>query len=165
MARGHSMVRVYVSVGSNIDRDANVRSALNELREIYGSLIVSTIYESIAVGFEGDNFYNLVLGFDTSSSLHAVAASLREIEERHARVRSELRFRSRTLDLDLLLYGREVSHEAGLQIPRDEIMKYAFVLGPLAEIAGVERHPVIEKTYAELWLNFDQKSQSMWPVG
>lgn len=158
------MARVYVSVGSNINRDANVRSALTALSEIYGALIISTVYESVAVGFEGDNFYNLVVGFDTQHGLGEVAESLRAIEEGHARVRSGPRFRSRTLDLDLLLYGQDRLHEAGLQVPRDEITKYAFVLGPLAEIAGAELHPLINKTYAELWRDFDRESQPMWPV-
>src|SRR5690606_10625179 len=98
------MGRVYVSIGSNLEPEANIPSALVELRRRYGALIVSPVYESEAVGFKGDNFYNLVVGFDTDQEVHAVIRNLREIERRHKRRRSDRRFAPRTLDLDLLLY-------------------------------------------------------------
>ena len=158
------MARVYVSVGSNIDAPRNIRSAVAQLRQIYPSLIVSQVYESEAVGFEGDNFLNLVLGFDTEEAVAGVAARLRDIEDSHARARAGPRFSPRTLDLDLLLYDDLVIDDGKLQIPRDEITKNAFVLAPLADVAPDLRHPLVRLSYGELWQRFDKTTQVLWAV-
>jgi len=158
------MARVYVSVGSNIDRERNVRSGLSALREIFGPLILSRVYLSKAVGFEGDDFFNLALGFDTDFDLNTVAAHLHDIEQAHARDRRAPRFSSRTLDLDLLLYDDLVVEEGDIKLPREEITRYAFVLGPLAEIAGERKHPVLGGSFSALWEGFDQSAQPMHPV-
>lgn len=161
------MAQVYVSVGSNIDRDAMVRSGIEALDNTFAKLTKSSVYESIAVGFEGDNFYNLVVGFEAEEP-HQVAQILREIEQAHGRHRSEKKFAPRTLDLDLLLFGDEDLHEQGLDVPRAEITRYAFMLGPLAEIAPQELHPVLQKSYARLWaeycVNNSTEADSIWPV-
>lgn len=156
------MARVYISIGSNIDPARHVRAAIAGLSARYGPLIISSVYESEAVGFSGDNFYNLVVGFDTEDDVASVAASLQEIEERNGRVRDAGRFNPRTLDLDLLLYGDMVSDTP--QLPRAEIDRYAFVLCPLAEIAGDECHPVSGERYADLWAQFDAGEQRLWMV-
>lgn len=158
------MARVYVSVGSNIDAAPNVRSAIAALRHHYGVLTLSRVYESEAVGFSGDNFYNLVAGFDTADGLRQVAAVLRQIEDNHARNRQGPRFSARTIDLDLLLYGDLVCNENGLNVPRDEITENAFVLQPLAEVAGEVIHPVLQQPIAALWRNFDKSRQQLWPI-
>lgn len=158
------MARVYVSIGSNIERERHIRAGLVDLEQRFGPLTLSTIYESEAVGFDGDNFYNLVAGFDTALMPQQVATELRAIEERHGRVRSGPRFSSRTLDIDLLLYDDAVLHEGKLDIPRDEIIRNAFVLLPLAEVAPDLRHPVLHERYADLWARFDQASQPLWPI-
>jgi len=158
------MPRVYVSIGSNIERVANIRAGVAALRECFGELVVSSIYESQPVGFDGDNFYNLVVGFDTSQDMHDVNTHLHDIEHQYGRERNGQRFNSRTLDLDLLLYGDAAIHEHDLTLPRDEILRYAFVLCPLAEIAGDEKHPQNGKSYAVLWHEFEQHSQPLWVV-
>ncbi len=158
------MTHVYVSVGSNIEREHNIRSGLAALRKHFGDLTVSSTYESKAYGFEGDNFYNLVGGFDSDEDLYSVVRALQDIEDRHGRVRSGPRYSSRTLDLDLLIYGDLQLHEPGLILPRPDILKRAFVLGPLAEIAAGLKHPVAGKTYAELWSAFDKSRYSIWRV-
>ena len=158
------MPRVFVSVGSNIERELHVRSALKALRERFGQLTVSRVFESEAVGFAGDDFFNLVVGFDTKGSVWEVAAWLRDIELAYSRDRRVPRFSPRTLDLDLLLYGDLVMEEQGIKLPREEITRYAFVLGPLAEIAGENRNPLSGRRFADLWREFDQTSQPMWPV-
>lgn len=158
------MARVYVSIGSNIDRDAMIRAGIADLKLHYGDLVISTVYESEAVGFEGDSFYNLVVGFDTTEDVRQVAAMLREIEDNHGRTRSGPRFSARTLDLDLLLYDDAVLQQEGLDIPRDEITKNAFVLRPLAEIAPDVMHPVLHQTFADLWHSYEKAKQRLWPV-
>ncbi len=158
------MVRVYVSLGSNIDRERNLRGGLADLRTAYGALELSPVYESAAVGFTGEPFLNLVAAFDTDQSIEAVDAELSRIEERHGRVRGDERFAPRTLDIDLLLFGDCVLQQPGLTVPRDEILEYAFVLKPLADLAGAQRHPVSGLTFAELWGAFNDSAQSLTRV-
>jgi 2-amino-4-hydroxy-6-hydroxymethyldihydropteridine diphosphokinase len=158
------MARVYVSIGSNIDREPNIRAAVQALRDRFGTLTLSSVYENQPIGFEGENFYNLVAAFDTNESPEAVTAILHDIERRLGRKRGPSRFSSRTIDLDLLLCGDLVRSDAELRIPRPEITEYACVLLPLAELAPEARHPRTGETFAALWARFDQSAQPLTPV-
>lgn len=155
----------YISIGSNIDKESNIPSSLQALQLFFGELTVSGIYESAPVGFEGDSFYNLVVGFTSDLDVKLVAKQLRQIELDHGRTRDCKKFSSRTLDLDLILYGDLVNNDGRLQIPRDEIERYAFVLEPLAEIAPNLRHPISQITYAELWEKFDKSKHQQKRIG
>ncbi|MGZ8185179.1 MAG: 2-amino-4-hydroxy-6-hydroxymethyldihydropteridine diphosphokinase [Methylobacter sp.] len=150
------MPRGYISIGSNIDKDKNIPASLKALKQHFGKLTISSIYESEPVGFSGDAFYNLVVGFDSDLDMPEVAKRLRQIELDHGRTRECKKFSARTLDLDLILYGDLIMNDGSLKIPRDEIERYAFVLEPLAEIAPTLKHPVSHKNYAELWDKFDK---------
>jgi 2-amino-4-hydroxy-6-hydroxymethyldihydropteridine diphosphokinase len=156
--------RAWVSIGSNQARERSVRGAVAALAERFGPLVLSRVYESEAVGFEGAPFLNLVAGLDTDASVGEINAALREIEDAFGRVRGPEKFAPRTLDLDLLTYGDAVGTIDGCALPRDEILRYAFVLGPLAEVAPEEIHPQTGRTYRELWDAFDQAAQPLTPV-
>ncbi|VAW69311.1 2-amino-4-hydroxy-6-hydroxymethyldihydropteridinepyrophosphokinase [hydrothermal vent metagenome] len=158
------MARVYISLGSNIDREALTRAGVEALRLQFGELLLSSVYESEAVGFEGASFYNMVIALQTDKDVWGVSQLLRQIEDEHGRDRSGPRFSSRTLDLDLLLYDDLIIDENGLQIPRDEILLRAFVLWPLAEVAPELLHPQVNKTYGELWQAFDKSKEKLVPV-
>ena len=158
------MPKVYVGIGSNVNRDASVRAGVADLYECFGDVQLSTVYESKAIGFEGDPFYNLVAAFDTEESVDKVIALLSDIENRHGRLRSDVRYSPRTLDIDLLLYDDLVVTGNGYRIPRDEICRYAFVLKPLAELAPDRLHPETGESFATMWSRFDKSSQPLEPV-
>ncbi len=150
------MPKGYISIGSNIDKDKNILASLEALEHQFGELTISSIYESEPVGFTGDTFYNLIVGFNSELTVKEVAKQLRQIELDNGRTRDSQKFSARTLDLDLILYDDLILNDGRLQIPRDEIERYAFVLEPLAEIAPTLKHPVSHLSYAELWEKFDK---------
>ena len=150
----------YISIGSNIDKDKHIPASLDALKIHFGTLTISSIYESEAVGFIGDTFYNLIVGFKSTLEVKEVAKTLRQIELENGRSRDSQKFSSRTLDLDLILYDDLIINDGRLQIPRDEIERYAFVLEPLAEIAPNLKHPISQQTYATIWLNYDKSKLS-----
>jgi len=158
---------VYVSVGSNIEREKMVRSCIGMLKECFGEVRHSSVYESIAVGFTGDNFYNLVVTFNAEDPKYVID-KLHYIEQQHGRHRGEKKFSARTLDLDLLLFGQMDLHDQGIDVPRAEITRYAFVLGPLSELAPSECHPSSHITFATLWaefcVNHPTEADSIWPI-
>jgi 2-amino-4-hydroxy-6-hydroxymethyldihydropteridine diphosphokinase len=161
------MAHVWVSIGSNIEREKNIALALELLAAQYGPIEQSSVYESDAVGFDSEPFYNLVVGFVTEESPQDLQAQLHAIEARSGRMRNST-LAARTLDLDLLLYDDLVVDAGGLMLPRDDITRYAFVLYPLAELAPDERHPVSGRRYADHWADFaDDKQPSLrrveWP--
>lgn len=158
------MTTVFLSIGSNIDKERNIQAGIGALQQRFGSLVCSTVYESESVGFDGDNFYNLVASIETDDDVESVVSILKQIEDEHGRTRSGPRFSSRTLDIDILLYDDLIRDDEMVSVPRDEILKNAFVLKPLAELAGESLHPQTGTSYRELWEHFDQSSQRLWPV-
>ena len=160
--------RAFVSIGSNQNAARQIATALRRLEQTFGALQVSTVYQNPAVGFEGDDFLNLVVGFDSELGVEGTARVLRDIEAEQGRDRSLPKFSSRVIDLDLLLLDDFVGTVAGTQLPRDEILKYAFVLCPLAELIGSQKHPEVNQTYWALWRHMenqmDLNKTAMTPV-
>lgn len=156
-------VQVYISIGSNVDRERYVSAALDALDHWFGDIEISPVYESESVGFDGSPFLNLVVGIKTELSVGELSRRFKQLEADNGRRQDAPRFSARTLDLDILTYGNEIGRVSGVELPRGEIMKNAFVLWPLTDIAPNERHPVCGKSYGELWqaYNTDQK---LWPV-
>ncbi len=158
------MHQVYISIGSNIEPLKHIRNGVQALRKAYGELRISPVYESAAVGFDGENFYNLVVGLQTQETVLHVNQQLTHIETDNARQRHSEKFSSRTLDLDLLLYDDLMIQQGKLRLPREEILKYAFVLRPLADLIPQHRHPITQQTYADLWQAFAAAEQALWQV-
>ncbi|MEJ2451447.1 MAG: 2-amino-4-hydroxy-6-hydroxymethyldihydropteridine diphosphokinase [Gammaproteobacteria bacterium] len=158
------MHTLYISVGSNIDPRRHVEQAMAELRQCFDNVQQSSLYESQSVGFDGDNFINLVVKADTDMPIHQVVDSLHAIEARHGRDRHGPKFSSRTLDLDLLLYDDVTCKTDGIHVPREEILYNAFVLYPLAELAPDLIHPTERQSMAQLWQQFDKGKQKIWKV-
>ncbi len=159
-----NVARVYASIGSNIDRESNIIKCCRALRREFGALETSVIYETEAVGFSGDPFYNLAVGFDTDREAHEVVDCFRRIETQQGRERAQPRFSSRTIDIDLLLYDDAVIEGVDFSIPRREITEQAFVLRPLADLCSDYLHPVEHKTIGQLWREFPRTQQAMRPV-
>ena len=151
--------QVYLGVGSNIDRETNIRGGLAALKLLYGQLQISPVYESKAFGFEGDDFFNLVVGFKTEFDIDEIEAQLKDIEFQFGRKPRETIYCPRTLDLDLLLYGDLICDKH--ELPRIDIIKYAFVLKPLCDLVPDLIHLVENKTMSELWKKFDTSKQKI----
>ncbi len=158
------MATIYISLGRNINREQNTRAGITALKKAFGGLVLSSVYESESVGFDGDAFYNMVIACQTDEAVHEANQVLRDIEDDNGRDRSGPKFSSRTLDLDLLLYDDLILDERGLTLPRGEILKNAFVLWPLAEVAPDLVHPQAGASYADLWSSFDKSKESLKPI-
>ena len=158
------MTQVFLGLGSNLDREKNIRAGLLALKDIFGDLKLSQIYESESVGFKGSNFYNLVVSLQTDLTIAELSDTLKKIEDKNGRLHTGPKYSPRTLDIDILTYGDFVGVEAGVELPRAEITENAFVLLPLAELAPNELHPALKKSYAELWASYDQNAQVLWKI-
>jgi len=156
------MARIFVGIGSNIDPLKNCELAMNTLKEDFPDCRFSTIYESEAVGFKGDNFLNVVVEFHADFSVPEMQRILDITEQQMGRVYGGERFSARTMDLDLLMYD-DIVCDYPIQLPRAEITENAFVLLPLSELAPELVHPVLNKTMKDLWSEYNPESQKLWP--
>jgi len=155
------MARVFLGIGSNIERERYIIAGLDAIGRLFGDFRHSSVYDGAAIGFDGQPFLNLVVAIETDLSVAGLAQQLRAIELEHGRAANATRFSARQLDIDILTYDDLVGDIDGVQLPRDEVLENAFVLQPLAEMAPNVCHPVNGKTYAELWGEFDRGSQQL----
>lgn len=159
------MTRVYLGLGSNIQPEENIRLGIDELRQRFGAVALSPVYRAPAVGFDSADFLNLVASIDTELSADAILEHIEAIHDVAGRERdASNKWVARALDIDLLLYGDLVSPERPYRVPRSDVLEYAFVLRPLAELAPDAIHPVTGRTFAEHWSSFDASEQPLTPV-
>ena len=158
------MALLALSLGSNIDAPNNIRKAVRALRHEFDALKCSSVYESEAIGFVGANFLNLVAIIETTADLSSISSVLKLLEDRFGRNREQPRFSARTLDVDILFYSDEKTKSDEIELPKEEITQYAFVLQPLAELLPDRIHGFTGLTYADLWDEFDQSNQQLWKV-
>ena len=140
------MPRAYLSLGSNIEPERNLRAALRALRGRFGTLAISPAYRSAAVGFDGPAFWNLAVGFDCELDRAALRAWLRELEIASGRRRDVPRYSDRTLDLDVALWCE--GDACSSDLAQDEFDR-AYVLAPLAGLAPAASDPFGAGTLAQ----------------
>jgi 2-amino-4-hydroxy-6-hydroxymethyldihydropteridine diphosphokinase len=158
------VTQVLVAAGSNVAPLENLRRALDVLAARYPGLRCSVAYRNRAVGFEGEDFVNLVVGFDTDDDLVTVMDQLHAAEAACGRARNAPKWAPRSMDLDILLYGDRVCDEPALVLPRPDLVRRAYMLGPAAELAPDTVHPALGRTLAELWREFARDEHPLVPV-
>lgn len=143
---------VYVGLGANVgDPERTLSAAAEDIANLPDVELLrrSSLYAAAPIGPAQPEFRNAVVSLATRRSPAALLAALLDIERAHGRVRGE-RWGPRVLDLDILLWGDRVLDQPGLHIPHPELRRRRFALEPLAELAPGARHPVLQKTVAEL---------------
>jgi len=161
---------VLVAAGSNVEPRVNLPRALDVLAMHYPRLRCSRAFRNRAVGFTGEDFVNLVVGFDTNDDVRTVIERLHEAEAACGRARNAPKWAPRSMDLDILLYGDRVCDEPGLVLPRPDLARRAYMLGPAAEVAPDTVHPTLGVTLAALWRGFAQGDHPLevvdlgWPA-
>ena len=153
------MATVYLGLGSNIERERYLVAGLDALQGLFGELTLSSVYDSVAIGFDGQPFLNMAARVSTDLSVGELHRTLRHIEFEHGRPANATRNSARQLDIDILTYDNLVGVIDDVELPRGEILENAFVLCPLAELAPEVEHPVERETYQALWQAYDQASQ------
>ena len=145
--------KIYLSLGSNLgNKFENLQFAVNAIFEEIGSIKkIAPIFETPAMGFEGDDFLNCVIQLESNQSVDFVLDAILSIETKLGRVREEKSgFSSRPIDIDILFYDDEIINTKNLIIPHPEIQHRKFVLAPLAVISQDFIHPKLNKTISEL---------------
>lgn len=149
------MIKVFIALGSNLEPEKNIPLALARLETHFPDLTQSPIYRCEPVGFSGHYFWNLVATFSTSLPLLQLAEQLRALEFELGRAADAQKNAPRTIDIDILLYDNLVGQFGRISLPREDILKYAFVLKPLADLAPGLLHPQLKLPIAQLYQNSD----------
>lgn len=151
----------YLSLGSNENPKHYLSAAIDALKMQFGDVVLSPVYRTPAIGFDGPDFLNAAAIIKTDWDVLKLDAWLHALEDRHDRRRDVPRFSSRTLDIDIIFFDDLIlSGPGNLCIPRPEL-KHAFVLKPLADIAPDFRDPVSGKSLAKSWDQHPDKDKAM----
>lgn len=150
------MSTVYLGLGSNQAPEDNLRAAINALRSEFGEVVLSPVYASAAVGFDGPTFLNAAARIQTDMPILELDAWLHALEDAQGRRRDVPRFSSRPLDIDILLVDDWVWQGPGnLKVPRDDVHSLVFVLKPLCDIAPALIHPVQGRSLQDILADLD----------
>jgi len=155
------MTPVLLGLGTNVERESHLQAGLDALASLLTDMRCSPVFESLAVGYKGANFYNLVVSGNTALPLLELDRRLKFIEADNGRYAPDRQ--GLPLDIDVLTYGDQVGAFSGLMLPRPEILKNAFVLWPLALLVPEQLHPVVGQPFAHLWQHAAIEQQ-LWPV-
>lgn len=163
------MVWVTLGLGSSVDPENQLKACLDELLLTFQDLALSSVFESAPIGFSGDNFLNMVVGFETDMPLETLSPLLKSIEDKIGIDRSKGRLSPRKIDIDLLTYHFHAGNFAGRQLPRPDILENAYILWPLSQVSANKKHPGLKQTYKSLWKNYyaekrDEAQQQLWPI-
>lgn len=158
------MSEAWLGIGSNVEAETHVRVAIEALKAEFAAVELSPVYRSQAVGFKGDDFINLVAKIDTDLSPRQLQQWLRALEDRHGRKRNVPKFSDRVLDVDILLFDQLCLNEQGLVLPRPEILEFAHVLRPLAELSPHLIYPGSSATLGSLWAESGLHATTLEPV-
>ncbi len=155
------MRRVFLGLGSNFDRANRLRAAWLKLQNYFAGLRTSSVYDAVAIGGHGgdcSHYYNMVVEVQTDLTLEHMQRLCKYIEKEAGRS-SDAACQNIALDIDILLYD-DLICEQPLSLPSPAIVRYAYVLRPLAELAPNVEHPVVHHTFMKLWQSFtDKQSQ------
>jgi 2-amino-4-hydroxy-6-hydroxymethyldihydropteridine diphosphokinase len=158
------VVQAFVAIGSNLNPAARMQQAARALRQRFPDARFSRCYRNPAFGFEGPDFYNAVVEFSTTLPVEALLPALHEIEALCGRTRADPKWGGRKMDLDLLLYGDVVGSAPGYTLPRRDLTRRVYMLGPLAELAPQRIYPPCGPTIAELWQQFPRTGHPLEPL-
>lgn len=158
------MSLAWLGLGSNINAEAHIRAGISALEETFGEVSLSPSYSSTSVGFDGDDFINLVARIETDMQPLDLRRYLRKLEDSYGRKRDVPKFSDRSLDIDILLYDDLVLFSPVLEIPRAEILKFAHVLKPLADLDPDLIHPTEHRTMADIWKSSDMDENALKPT-
>jgi 2-amino-4-hydroxy-6-hydroxymethyldihydropteridine diphosphokinase len=151
------MVKAYLGLGSNLgNREKNLKGCIKRLKVLRGVklLCASQFYENEPVGGPPQPSYlNAAVAIETSLNPKELLKILQGVESSFNRLRN-VKWGPRTLDIDILLYGNEIVTDDDLVIPHTLMHERLFVLKPLSEIAADAKHPILDKTIAELLISF-----------
>lgn len=156
--------KVYFSIGSNIDSEQHIKATIKQLKADFKFVHISNIYRNPAIGFDGEAFLNLVACVETEKSLNEMLEYANQLELSAGRVRVVRgRFDSRTLDVDLIMFGDLSGIHQGREWPNKDIDQ-AHVLRSLLDIAGDQFHPVKNETYSDIWRGLDKSDVQLTQV-
>ncbi|WP_299124862.1 2-amino-4-hydroxy-6-hydroxymethyldihydropteridine diphosphokinase [uncultured Winogradskyella sp.] len=144
---------VYIALGSNKGNKLQfLQSAVDAIFETIGTVKkISKVYETPAIGFEGDDFYNACIKVETDLKPKKILKALKSIEKNLGRTKKTTKYyESREIDLDILFYDDEIIDEKTLVIPHPQLHKRRFVLQPLFDIAKDIEHPILKTSIEAL---------------